>query len=351
MLLLTLFIGIVLCFALSWVFSFVILPKKPALNTENIAVRLVMGFLIMAVLVAILVTKGNTILILAAPTLLIGGYLNYKKGIFKLSIAFMPKDASAILVFLVTAMAVAYLNIYGVEYLGMKVPVNDQAFYSTTANGLIDKDMESYIAYLEAYYKYKSINIPYHYFEYWLTYTVAYLTHFNTHLILNGIVYGFCIFSSFLVFYNILGIWLTNHAYTAIVCSIVLINIRGIFHYTNLNSENFVQATDSIFFDCNQKLIFILPMFLLGLYFIFKNNVQFGLLLLLILPAMNIVLLPSIIGGITVFLGFQFLSNIRAYKTFFQSHLPIFSAIFLFVIMLKSIGFSSSSSSSLFLFS
>ena len=74
-------------------------------------------------------------------------------------------------------------------------------------------------------------------------------------------------------------------------------------------------------------------MFLLGLYFVLKNNVQFGLLLLLLLPAMNIVLLPSILGGITVFLSYQLLSNIRAYKVFFQSYLLIILAILFFVIL------------------
>ena len=246
---------------------------------------------------------------------------------------FNAKDAIAILIFFSIALLIAYLNIYGVEYLGMKVPVNDQAFYSTTASGLIDTHMESTIAYLAPYYKYKTLNVPYHYFEYWLTYAVVNLTQFNTHLILNGIVYGFCIFCTFLAFYVILRNWFKKDTLIIIICSVVFISIRGILHYTNQTNENFVQATDSIFFDCNQKLVFILPMFLLGLYFDLKNNVQFGLLLLLLLPAMNIVLLPSILGGIIVFLSYQLLSNIRAYKVFFQSYLLIILAILFFVIL------------------
>ena len=244
MLLFQLFIGIVLCIALSWLFSFVIVLEKPILSIENIVTRMILGALTLVVIVSLMATKGNTILILAIPILIIAAYANYKNSIFNLNKAFQVKDLMAVILFFSVALLLAYLNIYGNEYLGMKVPVNDQAFYTTTASGLIETSTESTIAYLAPYYKYKSLNVPYHYFEYWLTYVVENLTHFNTHLILNGIVYGFCIFCSFLAFYNILRIWLTRNTFITIVCSIVLINVRGLFHYTNLNSEDFVQGVE-----------------------------------------------------------------------------------------------------------
>ena len=334
MIFLQIFIGTLTCILISWLSSFFIIFKKPNFSIEDIIVRIILGSAAMTSLWALIVTKGQTMFILAIPIMILISLSLNKNDVLNTKSSLSKINVLALLLFLIIGITLGYLNIRGTDLNGMKVPINDQSFYTTITNGMYTLNTESSIAYLKPYYSFESLNIPYHYFECWLAVILKTIYNFNTHLIISGSVTAFsfiCIFTSFYLFINS---WSTKNKILGIGLAIIFVFYRGLVHYLPSIGQNFSQSTDSILFDGNQKLIYILPFFLLGFWYVFAKQESLGILILLLLPSLNIVFLPSIIVGICLYLGFKFIYQIQNLKTYFTENRILFISLITFAICL-----------------
>lgn len=339
MLIIKIITGILLLMIISWLGSFLVLFQFKAKSLNRFVLRCITGMFVVALLTAVLVTKFNTILIIGIPCVIILGFVFSKKQTEATDVSFLKMDGIAIVAFALIAVAIAFLNIHGNEFHGMKVPINDQTFYSTVATSIYSTNIESNIGYLSDFLNTTKLNVPYHYFEYWITYLLKHLTGWNTHLILNGIVIGYSLLLMFMSFYLILVKVTGLRGLSIVIAAAVYIALRGINVYWPEHGFNFIQATDSVFFDGNQKLLYAIPCFLIAVYYLFEETKTVGILLLLLLPAFNVLFFLSIFSGIGLYMAIQFLKHIKghfsAYKWIYVSY---FSSVIMLIIYLKFIA-------------
>lgn len=320
--------GIIILLLTSYILSFILIIKNKEIK-DNLAYRLTLGSIVFVTFFSIIITMGHTMMILALPVLF---FIIYSKenNSNNLKINYLMP----FIVFLLLAIFISFINIQGVDFNGMKVPINDQSYYVSIVNSIEYTHQESSISYLKDYYHYEKYNLPYHYYEYWLALFVRYITHWNNHLILNGIVTGFSLLLIFLNIYQLLKSFMNQHLYLIIIGSFMFVFLRGLIHYIPNVGQSFSQATDSIFFDGNQKLIYVLPFFLLALSEFIKTNHIKGLQIFLLLPVINIVFLPSIIGGLSLYLAYHLTINIKQFKSTLIKYKHLIIAMILFVLTL-----------------
>ncbi len=311
--------------------SFLVIYQFKNKSLSRFVLRCITGLFVAALVTAVVATKLNTILIIGIPCIIVLGLIVNKKLSESAEVNFLKVDGIAIAAFVLLAVVIAFLNIHGNEFHGMKVPINDQTFYSTVATSIYITNIESNIGYLSDFLLTTKLNVPYHYFEYWVTYLLKYLTGWNTHLILNGIVIGYSLLLMFMSFYLILVKITQVRGVSIIIASVVFIAIRGINVYWPEHGFNFIQATDSVFFDGNQKLLYAMPCFLIAVYYLFEESKTVGILLLLLLPAFNVLFFLSVYSGVGLYLAIQFFKHLRGH---FAAYKWIYITYFLSVIML-----------------
>lgn len=325
-----LLIGISILLLISYLFSFILLIKNKDIK-YNLTYRFTLGSILFVTIFSLIITMGQSMMILAIPTLF---FIIYFQGNNSINVNNYKLNYLAFVIFLLIAITISFINIQGIDFNGMKVPINDQSYYVSIVNSIEQTNQESSISYLKDYYHYNKYNLPYHYYEYWLAIFVRYVTKWNNHLILNGVVTGFSLLLIFLNIYNLLKSFMNQKLYLIVIGSVLFMFLRGLIHYIPNVGQSFSQATDSIFFDGNQKLIYVLPFFLLALSEFFKTNQIRSLQIFLLIPVVNIVFLPSIIGGICLFLAYLFLINIKQLKSIIIKYKHTVISIVLFVFTL-----------------
>lgn len=333
MLFLKLLIGVLICIILSWLFSWLFFWRKEIKTLQNIVIRLILGSVIAVSLFATIATKFQTIFLLSFPILFsIGYFLN----IYKLeTITIKKSQIIAFFFMLFIALSLGFLNIYGIDFNGFKVPINDQSFYTNVAYNTTYFNSESFISYLNKFYGLEKTTMLYHYYEHWFTAFIYQFTKFNIHLILNGIITSFSFFCTFLAFYLFLNNTSKKYNWLIVITAILFLFLRGFNHYFPSSELSFINATDSILFDGNQKLIYPLPLFILSIYFLLNFlDKQVGLLVLLLLPILNIVFSPSIIGALILYFCFVFCLNIKSISVQFKQHVLFILNVILFIVLL-----------------
>ncbi len=333
MLFLKLLFGVLLCLAISWLFSWLFFWRKDVKSFQNIIVRFILGSFNGVAVYAIIAAKFHTVFALAIPLLFSIGYLLNKQTFETTSIK--KHQIFAFIIFLFVAICFGFLNVYGIDFNGLKVPINDQSYYTSVANCTTHFSSESSIAYLNQFYNFEKTIILYHYYEYWFTSFIYQITHFNVHFILNGIITSFSLFSIFTACYLLLNSFTNKYHWLLVIASILCLFLRGINHYFPNSELDFIQATDSILFDGNQKLVYPLPFFILGIYFVFTfAQKQLGLLVLMLLPILNIVFSPSIYGAFAFYFSVVICLSFKSILTQLKEHLLFIINAILFIILL-----------------
>ena len=101
MIFLQIFIGTLTCILISWLSSFFIIFKKPNFSIEDIIVRIILGSAAMTSLWALIVTKGQTMFILAIPIMILISLSLNKNDVLNTKSSLSKINVLAILLFLI----------------------------------------------------------------------------------------------------------------------------------------------------------------------------------------------------------------------------------------------------------
>jgi hypothetical protein len=295
------FSGVLTLVILSFFLSFLLFKGNINQALRRMLVyRIILGSVFLAVILAILMTKGKTSMLMCLiPLLLSGRFLkqpelpNVKDGAWSNVIIF--------LFFILISTFSSYIRVKGIDFNDVKITINDYAYYATITQSIYESGLETKVPFSHLLADLNMNNLPFHYYESWLSIPIKYFFGYNMHLVVNSVVVVFCMSLCFYAIFYIFRYSLGYSPAKAAIFSIPTLFIRGVFHYSNGLNESLSYATDSILYDGNIKLIYVLPVFLLFCSEMIKGNFLTALAILLILPGLNFLFLP-VIGVFMLFI-------------------------------------------------
>lgn len=302
---------------------------------SNFAFTQQLGSIFLVTIYAITITQFKTIFICTIPILIYFARYYRTKAI---NIKFDKNEIFTFIFYFLIASVFAFIIIRGIEFDDLKVPIKDQASYAMIVKGLNQHQVENYAITLFPLEEISKAS-PYHYFEIWMAAIISKILGYNEILSLTGVSTAFILFNLFCAVYS----WFRNYKfpiwnkYLAISASILFPLIRGFLHYFS-NDEYY---WDSIFFDGSLKFIFLIPFFISVLKLQYLERGREAILLLMLLPILNTILLPTILLSIIIYIFIHLIFRISLPSGIFKIDYIITVICFIILLALYTIIISS----------
>jgi hypothetical protein len=321
-----------------YVLGYLTLGKKSIFNDfkKDLLFKLIFGSVVIVTISAAYRTGFKTMYLAFLPLVI---YLSYYNRVYGNTYFTKFNISNFLIVFIQMLLAIflSYLLVQGDLINDQKALHLDQVFYASLADSIWQTGIESF----QSVYLNDGQDIPinpYHYFELWLTGFSKNTFNVNAVFALKGIVFPFYVFVFFLMVYSFLQNNTTNKQRILLVfLSIVFFFSRGLFvNINNINNELSV-----ILFDGCIKNIYPIA-FALFSFFLFKEGkISASFVFILITSLVNIVIFPSMVGGLFLYglflLVFYKKDLIDLFKDkYFVASIVLFFSLFIFYLFYQS---------------
>jgi hypothetical protein len=295
---------------------------------SDFLLKLLLGSVVLSAFISIYITGFKTLSIILLPLIGYIIYYNRKYG-FEKKQQFSNSSLFAIFSHFIFWEVLSSLIIQGDLINGQKAITLDQVFYAVTSESLGIAETESVWAsnYTGAF---DLPQKPYHYFEMWLSFFCIKLFRINSLFALLGIVYPFYLLVFSLTIYSFFEDKIkSKYSYILVIFSLVFLFSRGLYHGQLMGDDVF----DIILFDGSQKYIYPVAFAIFAIFLFDLKHKKLSITFLIISSIVSVVFLPSIIGGLGLYLFILMLIYKNDFFEYFRDKQFVISIIAFFILL------------------